>query len=364
MQAYRKIAYSAATASFLLSYIIHNPTLSNPIYSDIVSFWYRGFDLLRVPYIEVGFEYPPIAGFLTYLAAFLGSNVLSYYTVFSLIILAFYLILIEVVVRICAERSIGFEHVLIFLCLSPSMILYSIYNFDLIFASLLVASIYLLERGKLSSSALTFSLAALVKLVNLIALPFILTRIRGLRQQIKYLAISLSLFGAVNAILWIMNPAFIDETYFYHVRWGLENAWFLILFPDQESWGVAKLFSVILLVYGLLKIYVLDKVESFSQVFMVLAVFLLSSYVFTPQMVLWLLPFLAIMGRIPIPYFALELSNAAIILLWFEVQDPLEPWSPPQLFALLRAITLFMILLEVYLDSRRVMVDRAAERAS
>ncbi|MCD6313031.1 MAG: DUF2029 domain-containing protein [Thaumarchaeota archaeon] len=364
MQRHRRIIYSAAITSFLFSYIIHNPALSNPIYSDIVSFWYRGFDFLRIPYVEMGFEYPPIAGFLTYLAAFLGSNILSYYTVFSLIILVFYLILIEVVMRVCAERDVGFEYVLIFLCLSPSMVLYSVYNFDLIFASLLVISIYLLERGRLSFSALVFSLTALVKLVNLIALPFILTHIRGLRRQIKYLAISLSLFGAVNAILWMMNPAFIDETYLYHVKWGLENAWFLILFPDRESWGVAKLFSILLLGYGLLKIYVLDKVESFNQVFMVLAVFILSSYVFTPQMALWLLPFLAIMGRIPIPYFAFELSNAAIILLWFEARDPLKPWSPPQLFALLRAIMLFMILLEVYLGSRRVAVDQAAERAS
>lgn len=364
MQSCRKIVYSAAITSFLFSYIIHNPTLSNPIYSDIVSFWYRGFDLLRIPYVEVGFEYPPLAGFLTYLSALLGSNVLTYYTIFSLVILVFYLVLIEVVMRICAEKGIGLEYVLIFLCLSPSMILYSIYNFDLIFAALLMVSIYLLKRGRLSSSALVFSLTALVKLINLIALPFVLTHIRGLGRQVKYLLISLGLFGAVNAILWVMNPAFIDETYFYHARWGLENAWFLILFPDQDSWRVAKLFSALLLGYGLLKVYVLDRVEVFSQVFMVLAVFLLSSFVFTPQMAIWLLPFLAIMRRIPIPYFAFELSNAAIILLWFEAQDPLKPWSPPQLFALLRAIMLFMILVEVYLGSRRAAVDQAAEKAS
>ncbi len=364
MRADKRIIYSAAVSSFLLSYIIHSPSLSNPLYSDIVSFWYRGFSTPRVPYIELGFEYPPLAGFLTYLAALAEPSVVAYYTVFSIIILVFYLLLIEIVMRLCIERGIGLEYALVFLCLSPSMIVYSIYNFDLIFTSLLVASLYLLLRGKLSLSAFTFSITALIKLINLIALPFILTYIRGWRQRIRYLVISIAPFAAVNLALYIINPGFVDKTYIYHLRWGLENAWFLILFPNEWSWDTAKLFSLLLLGYGLLKIYVLDEVDIFRRLFMVLAVCLLSTYVFTPQMVLWFLPFLAILGSIPTPYFVLEFANVGILLLWFETPNPLKLGSPPQLFALLRAIMLFMILIEVYLGSRRVKGDQVAEESS
>jgi len=352
MQADRRVIYSAAISSFLLSYIIHNPLLSNHFYSDIVTFWYREFSSPRLPYIEIGFEYPPLAGFLTYFAAIAGSDIATYYTIFSVVILAFYLLLLEIVMRLCAEKHMRFEYVLVFLCLSPSILLYSIYNFDLIFISLLMASLYLLLRGRLNLSAFTLSAAALIKLVNLITLPFVLTYIDGWRQRIKYLIISIGFFAVVNLALQAINPSFIDETYVYHLRWGLENAWFLVFFPEKWSWNTAKLFSLLLLCYGLLKVYILDQVDILRRIFMVLSVFLLSTYVFTPQMILWILPFLAVFGSLPLQYFALELANAGILLLWFDSPEPLKLGSPQQLFALLRAVMLFLIFVEVYIDSR------------
>ncbi len=350
----RKTIYAAAAMSFLFSYLIHHPMLSHHVYSDIMAFWHRGFlPFLRVPYLEVGFEYPPLAGFIAYLSA-LGRNMMAYYTIFSLFILAFYLLLVELVIRITSERDVGLEYVLVFLVLSPSVVLYSIYNFDMIFTSLLILSIFLLTRGRASLSAVVFSVAALIKLVNLIFLPFILMSVQGWRNRIKYAVISLGIFGAVNLALWIMNPHFIDETYLYHMRWGLEGAWFIAFFPDKSSWDTAKIFSLFLMGYGLLKVYLCDFEDVYQRLFMAAAVFFLTTYVFTPQMALWILPFLAIMGRMPIPYFGFELANAAIILTWFETSTPTKFGSLPQDFAILRAIFLFMILLEIYSTSRRV----------
>ena len=358
MRIRREVVYAAAIASFTLSYMIHNPGLSKYVYSDIVSFWYReGWPMrLRMPYIEASFEYPPLAGFLTFLAAALGSNIAAYYSIFSAIIFIFYMLMLEVVVRICEERGVGLEYALILLCLSPSMILYSIYNYDVIFAALLMLSLFLLVKGRLTSSAITFSATALVKLINLITLPFILMYVEGWKNRIKYALISILIFAFVNLVLWVMNPEFIDGTYFYHVRWGLENAWYLMLFPNSWSWDTAKLFGILLMAYGLLKIYLHDGADLIQRVFMALSVFLLTNYVFTPQMLLWLLPLLAVMGSLPVPYFFLDLANAGIILLWFEVSDPLSPGSPTQILALLRAVMLFIILLETYFASRGVRV--------
>ncbi|MEM0223635.1 MAG: hypothetical protein QXJ99_04460 [Thermofilum sp.] len=354
MRLSREVIYAAAIASFTLSFIIHSPDLSRNIYSDIVSFWYREgwYERLKIPYIDASFEYPPLAGFLTLFAAALGSNLASYYSIFSAIILIFYMLMIEVVIRFCDERGIGLEYALILLCLSPSMILYSVYNYDTIFASLIVLSLFLLVRGRLTSSAIAFSTAALVKLINLITLPFILLYVEGWRNRVKYALISIGIFASVNLALWLLNPAFIKGTYLYHVEWGLENAWYLILFPSSGSWDTAKIFGAALMIYGLLKVYLQDGAGLIERVFMALSVFLLTNYVFTPQMLLWLLPLLAMMGRLPIPYFFLDLANAGIIILWFETPNPLSPGSPPQILALLRAVTLFMILLEVYFASR------------
>lgn len=358
MRLSKEVIYAAAIASFILSYIIHSPDLSRNVYSDIVSFWYREgwYERVKIPYVEAPFEYPPLAGFLTFLAATLASNLTSYYSIFSAIILIFYMLMIELVTRFCEERGIRLEYALILLCLSPSMILYSVYNYDVIFASLLILSLFLLVKGRLTSSAIAFSVAALVKLINLVALPFILIYIREWNNRVKYVLISMGIFASVNLTLWLLNPGFVESTYIYYARWGLENAWYLVLFPNSESWDTAKLFGAALMIYGLLKVYVHDGADLIERVFMALSVFLLTNYVFTPQMLLWLPPLLAMMGRLPAPYFFLDLANAGIILFWFEVPNPLSPDSPPQIFALLRAAMLFIILLEVYFASRGVRV--------
>jgi len=358
MQVDKRVVYSAALCSILFSYLIHHPLLSNPIYSDIVSFWHRGFCDARLPYLDLPFEYPPLAGFLTYVSSIAGRSVSSYYTIFSIIVAIFYLLLVEVTVRICRDRGISLGYVMIFLALSPSVILYSIYNFDMIFASMLASSLYLFMKRRLKLSAILFSMASLVKLVNLILLPFLILRLEGRREKVLYAILSLTIFGAVNLALWILNPSFIDETYLYHARWGLENAWFLIFFPSKSSWDLAKIFSLFLLCYGLLKVYVRGFEDLVTEAFVVLAIFLLSNYVFTPQMALWILPLLAAMGRIPIPYLGFELANSMIIILWFESPNPVELGSPPQYFALLRALMLFMLLVEAYFGLGRVGSER------
>ncbi len=351
----RKLIYLAGVSAFLFSYLIHNPSLQGFLYSDVVSFWHRFFEWgAKVPYFDFGFEYPPLAGLVTYISA-LANDLKTYYTVFGVLSFAFYLLLIEVSLRIASERGIGFEFLLIFLALSPSMIIFMIYNFDVIFASLLIASIYLFTKKRYHLSAFTFSLTALAKIVNLILLPFLLIRIRGWRSKLIYAVISLGCFAAVNLILWLLNPGFIDSTYLYHAKWGLENAWFIALFPDETSWDTAKIFSVILLCYGLLKVYLSEVEDIYAESFMLLSVFLLTNYVFTPQMAIWLLPFLATMGRIPYSYFLFEFSNAAILLTWFQTYDPLKFGALPQNFAILRAIFLFIMLLEVYYGSKKVM---------
>ena len=358
----RKIIYSAAFISFLFSYLIHHPLLRKRVYSDVVSFWFRPFITLHEPpYIQASFEYPPLAGFITYVSA-LMKTLTSYYTVFSLFLFVFYIILIEVVIRISSNRQTPRELILIFLALSPSIILYTVYNFDIIFASLLILSLYLFERKRHFLSAILFSVAAMVKLVNLILLPFILMYVREWRSRALYAAVSLGLFGAVNLALWAINPKFIDQTYLYHFQWGLENAWFIALFPNPDSWNTAKLFSAFLLCYGLLKVYLCDFMDLYQRTFMALSVFLLTNYVFTPQMVLWILPLLAILGALPYSYFALEFANAGIILTWFESPNPTRFGSIPQYFAILRGIVLFLMIIEIYQSSKEVVKDASLEK--
>ncbi len=78
---------------------------------------------------------------------------------------------------------------------------------------------------------------------------------------------------------------------------------------------------------------------------MVLGVFILFSYIATPQMNLDLLPLFALVPMIPLSLFYLfELSNAGIILFWFAFSNSNTLPSVPQAFALLRQIYLAVII--------------------
>ena len=250
-----KAVYAAAFSSFLTSYLIHHPRLSDRIYSDILSFWFRHSSEVGPPYISFSFEYPPISGFVTYLSMILGGEIEGYYLIFSTVIFIFYIILIESVRRIISRRNGFDELVILFLAMSPSMIIYMVYNFDAIFISLVILSLLLLEARRLRWSAIALGAAALTKFMSFILLPVIVPHIEGKRNRVAYIVISIGLFGIVNAILYVLNPAIFPQTYLHHAEWGLENSWLIYLFPNERSWDTAKLMSLILMAYALLKVY-------------------------------------------------------------------------------------------------------------
>ena len=350
----RKTLLAAVLATFIISYILHHPEIHGRIYSDIVAFWTRPLVYNnRIPYIETSFEYPPIAGLVTYLSATIGRNVSLYYTVFSIFLLIGYLVTVLAADEIAQSRDIK-EHVsIMFLALAPSLYFYLVYNFDIMFTAFLMLSFLYLERDRSSLSAVFFGLTALTKLMNLILLPIFLMFIKGWRKRIYYILTSLGVFAVVNLALFAVNPKVMAETYLHHVRWGLENAWFIVFFPSEDSWDTAKLFSMFLVGYGLMKVYLSRFGDLYERSFMAFSAFLLGTYVFTPQMVLWLLPFLAIIGRFSPAFFIMELANVGIILTWFTSPEPQKFGSIPQYLAILRAAALFYLLIEVYVEARR-----------
>lgn len=353
MKGFDKTLLSAASMTFIISYIIHHPSIQGRIYSDIVTFWIRPivYDL-RIPYVEAGFEYPPISGLVTYVSAYLGRDLAGYYTVFSLILLASYITLVWATAQIAEDKGVGLPYLMVYLALAPSLYFYLVYNFDVIFAAFIVLSLLYFERGRRYLSAAFFSLAALTKFMNVVLLPILLMSMRGWGERLRYAAAALAPFAAVNAALYALNPHLLTETYMHHVRWGLENAWFIIFFPSEGSWDTAKLFSALIVAYGLMKVYLADVGSLYERCFMAFSALLLGIYKFTPQMVLWLLPLLALTGRFSPVFFLMELANVGIILTWFTSPEPVKLGAIPQYLAVLRAAALFYLLIETYVTAR------------
>jgi hypothetical protein len=331
--------YAAAFVSWLVSGVIHFPGLSTNIYSDVVSFWMRpessGLRMGEAPCFRFFFEYPPLACLVTHASALLGAGDLErYYQAFFYLSLPAYLALAWSILNISKMSGAGLLG-LVFIA-SPSLAVYGIYNFDHFAAALAGVSIVFLLRRKVLASSLLAGLGFATKIYTGLMLPAILIELRG-ADRYRYLAgfaaASMPLFAAQE----LLRPGALPEFIQFHSGWGLENAWYIWIFWDQFSPTAKTL--------GLRRISLLPKL------FLAVSGWLLMSYIFTPQMVIWLLPLLASVPRV-IPFWpALEVANISIILLWFGDYNPVMPPSPPQIMALVRAAALGLMILTVYRDA-------------
>jgi 4-amino-4-deoxy-L-arabinose transferase-like glycosyltransferase len=137
-------ALAAAFISWTLSVYIHYPMVQGSIYSDIVSFWHRepGLAAGLKPCIDYFFEYPPAACFITYAARLLGGpDVEGYYMAFVLLSLPAFLLLAYSMHRLAGRVAIA-------LTLSPSLIVYGIYNYDHFLAALMALALALYLSGR------------------------------------------------------------------------------------------------------------------------------------------------------------------------------------------------------------------------
>jgi hypothetical protein len=331
-------ALAAAFISWTLSAYIHYPTVQGSTYSDVVSFWYREPELAAglKPCIDYFFEYPPAACFINYAARLLGGhNVEGYYTAFALLSLPAFLLLAYSMYRLA-----GWVYVA--LALSPSLIIYGVYNYDHFMAALTALALVLYLSGRKAPAYVLLGAAASVKIFTVFLLPVLLS------ERFRWRYVLLFLAGTAPATLPVvlLNPAYVGEFVNYHASWGLENAWTVWLIDDPFSPSakvIGWLTASILFVRSLISRPPVER-----RCLLALSGFLLGSPIFTPQMVVMLLPLLAMTPSawVFIPF--IEAANTGIILTWFWVDNPTHAWTPPQTMALVRAIALAAAWVAVY----------------
>jgi hypothetical protein len=335
-----QLALAAAFVSWLLSTYIHHPMVEGNIYSDVVSFWHVALEPNRgkIPCVNYFFEYPPAACYTLYAAAALGGwSLETYYLAFAILSLPAYLALGWAISRYADDAAA-------FFVLAPSIVVYGVYNFDHFFAALTALALaFLKDRERLAYFLL--GLGAAFKLFTAILLPALLLS-KNRRSVLD--AIKFFMLGAIPAAAPVvaLNPSYVADFIGYHSGWGIENSWTVWLSSDPFSQS-AKLLGYMVAVVLLLRSY-MSTVPETEKGFMVFAAWLIGAHVFTPQMALWLIPFVAAIRRIW-PWMPLfEASNAAIIFTWFWTDTPTMPWTPPQTMAALRAVALSAMWLTAY----------------
>ena len=321
-------ALAAAFLAWIASTYIHYPTLPDSLYSDAVSFWDRRELAAGLrPCIDFFFEYPPAACFITYMSRVLGgASREGYYMVFALMSLPAFLTIGWYMGRVAGLPATA-------LTLAPTMILYGVYNYDQFLAMLMVMALALYNKGRKGVSYVLLGVGASVKLLTILLLPALLM------DRFRWRYILFFFVGTLPAILPViaLNPGYISSFINYHASWGLENAWTVWLAPNPFS-PSAKILGWLVAFTLIGRSLILRRYVSVEErCFLILSGFLLGSSTFTPQMVVMLLPLLASIPSVWPIIPLLEASNAGIILTWFWVENPTNPWTLPQTMALLRA---------------------------
>ena len=352
----RKVLLACIVSSMLgvlFSSFFHSNLTAVNFYSDIGSFWGRNWvSQGLVPYSTPElFEYPPMSGLLIYAARqfggvvsiYLGSTYDGYYLGFSILSIAAAGVLGWSAWRL--SRALGTRLSPAYFLL-PTMLIYSVYNFDLFNALFILLGLqFFLEKRK-GWSALFIGLALATKLVAGVLLPVLLLNLPSWRDRGRYLVISLAIGGAFFLPIAVFNPGFFGQFISFYRGWGLEDAWYIWIFGDPFS-SAARVFGIILLGILLLRVYTL-KMPLVQQSFLALSAYLLSTTIYAPQFNVMLVPLLAVLALNSPFVFSMDVFNSLIILTWFTVptgpqSGPTYAWTVPQLMALLRSGSLALL---------------------
>ncbi|MHB8566277.1 MAG: hypothetical protein ACYC7D_00170 [Nitrososphaerales archaeon] len=350
-----------AASFFMMSIFIHFPLNNSPMYySDIVdTFWYQRLSaagvpsaISGIPYITYFFEYPPVCGLILWLGGWAsGGNVMIFAAIEFGVLLGFFLLLTHFTYLFLDNLGLGHTRQLIFSVFVPSILFYGAYNYDIVQAFFTIAALYFfIARPKYELSAIFLGLAVATKISPVFLLPLFWQEMRSNSQRIWYTLITGATIAAMNVPFMAAHFSLWLQSYQYLANWGLEDSFLVWIFPENV-WNVAKELSLALIVISSLSIYLfLNRKPLLVRAFLITGVFLLFSYIATPQLNLDLLPFFSLVPVVPISLFYLfEITDVLIILTWFIYPNPTLP-GLSQTFALLRQIYLVFILVLVMLS--------------
>ena len=276
-------------------------------YCDLSGYYLKGlwYPLKKVPYKEVLSEYPQLATCLFALPHILlsfayGSDYhkREYYLVFSAIMVIFLFATVMILYSL-RNRNKYFA----FLMFLPASLYFSYNRYDVFPAFLSILSIKLLSKEKYGLAVFVLALGVLAKWYCILLLPIFLnfyySRYKKINLGMIYLFCLTIFLGILPTLLSGGIKAFLVPYRFHMMRGcnqesllyllGLtlnSKLWFYIFFVLQ---------FLILPFSAISKIYSLQKVVSWAA--LSIFVFMLFNKFFSPQWILWVLPFLILRAQ-------------------------------------------------------------------
>ena len=264
-------------------------------YSDLPSlFGERGMDDNTWPYASDtnAVEYPVLTGLVMYATSFVAHSPISYFNFNALLLALLFLCVVFIVRKIQPEFTY-------LVPVAPAMIASLYINWDLWAIATMMLAIYWFDRKAYLYSSIALAVSISTKFLPvflLLPIIFILWRSNQIREMFKYAVTTVAIWLAINLPFALTTPT--GWWRFYKLNLSREADWgSLWLAFSQLGLGLANLnyLAVLLLLIGLTAFVIfLFEVKNTptlaSVAFIVLAIVMVASKVYSPQYVLWLTP--------------------------------------------------------------------------
>jgi uncharacterized membrane protein len=264
-------------------------------YSDLPSlFGERGMADSTWPYASDtnAVEYPVLTGLVMYATSFVAHSPISYFNFNALLLALLFIFVIFIVRKIQPEFTY-------LVPVAPAMIASLYINWDLWAIATMMLAIYWFDRKAYLYSSVALAVSISTKFLPvflLLPIIFILWRSNQIREMFKYAATTFGVWLAINLPFALTTPT--GWWRFYKLNLSREADWgSLWLAFNQLGLGLANLnyLAILLLLIGLTAFVIfLFEVKNTptlaSVAFIVLAIVMVASKVYSPQYVLWLTP--------------------------------------------------------------------------
>ena len=268
-------------------------------YSDLPAlFEARGLSTNEWPFAsdDNSVEYPVVTAMVMYATSFAANSPVSYFNINIFFLILLFIATVLVVRKIRPEFAY-------LVPVAPAMIASLFINWDLWAIASMMIAIYWFDRKQYLASSVLLGISISTKFLPiflLIPIVFIFWRDAKMKEAIKYLAITFGIWLAINLPFALTTPT--GWWRFYKLNLEREADWgSLWLAFNHLGLGLANLnyLAVLLLLIGLTSFVIfLFEVKNTptlaSVAFIVLAIVMVASKVYSPQYVLWLTPLAAI----------------------------------------------------------------------
>ncbi len=293
------------------------------LYSDIPNFFGKAA-VSGWPYVSSQLEYPVLTGLFMRLTAILGESLRGYYIANAVFLIALAAGAAFFLYKILpsAERNKLWRYWIF----APSMLVFSVYNWDLLAVFFVVLAMHSVWKGRDLRAAFFLALGTWAKLYPIFYFLPLLLKQDNWRKRINIAMIAGAVTLALNLPFAIAD--FDSWAYFFTFNSGrvstFDSIWtvFRWAFPELQDKNVINFLSLpIFAIWYFRAVWKYRSESIFKSWYMATLIFLMTNKVFAPQYLLWLLPFFVVL---PAPkygkFLVFEFSNLMILFLtlsWF-----------------------------------------------